>query len=108
MIKLSRFFKVEPAWRARGIGARRNRLKPSDLLLQLEQCVETQPCAVSAPLEAFDPDSFAGLQRPCRTRNGCSSWVLRVESPVKALRCFKYELVVHSSKKVSWGEHRAD
>ena len=60
MIELSRFFEVEPAWLAWGIGARRNRLKPSDLLLQLERCDETQLRAVSALLEAFDPDSFAG------------------------------------------------
>lgn len=60
MIELSRFFEVEPAWLAWGIGARRNRLKPSDLLLQLDRCDETQLRAVSALLEAFDPDSFAG------------------------------------------------
>ena len=60
MIELSRFFEVEPAWLAWGIGARRNRLKPSDLLMQLERCDETQLRAVSALLEAFDPDSFAG------------------------------------------------
>ena len=60
MIELSRFFDVEPAWLAWGIGARRNRLKPSDLLIQLERCDETQLRAVSALLEAFDPDSFAG------------------------------------------------
>ena len=60
MVELSRFFEVEPAWLAWGIGARRNRLKPSDLLLQLERCDETQLRAVSALLEAFDPDSFAG------------------------------------------------
>ena len=60
MIELSRFFEVEPAWLAWGIGARRNRLKPSDLLTQLERCDETQLRAVSALLEAFDPDSFAG------------------------------------------------
>ena len=60
MIELSRFFEVEPAWLAWGIGARRNRLKPSDLLMQLERCDETQLRAVSALLEAFDPDSFVG------------------------------------------------
>ncbi len=60
MIEPSRFFEVEPAWLAWGIGARRNRLKPSDLLMQLERCDETQLRAVSALLEAFDPDSFAG------------------------------------------------
>ena len=37
MIELSRFFEVEPAWLAWGVGARRNRLKPSDLLMQLER-----------------------------------------------------------------------
>lgn len=60
MIELSRFFEVEPAWLAWGIGARRNRLKPADLVAQLEKCDETQLRAVSALLEAFDPESVAG------------------------------------------------
>ncbi|MBL6814954.1 MAG: helix-turn-helix transcriptional regulator [Pseudomonadales bacterium] len=60
MIELSRFFDVEPAWLAWGIGARRNRLKPADLVAQLEKCDETQLRAVSALLEAFDPESVAG------------------------------------------------
>ena len=42
MIEISGFFEVEPAWLAWGIGARRNRLKPSDLLMQLERCDEPQ------------------------------------------------------------------
>ena len=60
MMELSRFFDVEPAWLAWGIGARRNRLKPADLVAQLENCNETQLRAVSALLEAFDPESVAG------------------------------------------------
>ena len=60
MIELSRFFEVEPAWLAWGIGARRNRLKPADLFAQLEKCDETQLRAVTALLEAFDPESVAG------------------------------------------------
>ena len=35
-------------------------LETSDLLMQLERCDETQLRAVSALLEAFDPDSIAG------------------------------------------------
>ena len=60
MMELSRFFDVEPAWLAWGIGARRNRLKPADLVAQLENCNETQLRAVSALLEAFDPESVVG------------------------------------------------
>ena len=54
MLELSRYFGVEPAWLAWGIGARRNRLKPSDLVSQLEKCDEPQLRAISALLEAFD------------------------------------------------------
>lgn len=60
IMELSRFFDVEPAWLAWGIGARRNRLEPADLVAQLENCNETQLRAVSALLEAFDPESVAG------------------------------------------------
>ena len=60
MIELSRFFDVEPAWLARGIGSRRNRLKPADFVAQLEKCDGIQLRAVSALLEAFDPESVAG------------------------------------------------
>jgi hypothetical protein len=55
MLELSRYFDVEPAWLAWGIGARRNRLKPADLVERLQRCEETQPRAVSALLEAFEP-----------------------------------------------------
>jgi transcriptional regulator with XRE-family HTH domain len=55
MLELSRYFDVEPAWLAWGIGARRNRLKPADLVEQLQRCDETQLRAVSALLEAFEP-----------------------------------------------------
>ena len=54
MIELSQFFDVEPAWLAWGIGARRNRLKPIDLITQLEQCDEPQLRAISALLESFE------------------------------------------------------
>ena len=54
MLELSRYFEVEPAWLAWGIGARRNRLKPADLVSQLEKCDEPQLRAISALLEAFD------------------------------------------------------
>ncbi|NCF45167.1 MAG: helix-turn-helix domain-containing protein [Proteobacteria bacterium] len=56
MLELSRYFDVEPAWLAWGIGARRNRLKPADLVEQLQRCDETQLRAVSALLEAFEPN----------------------------------------------------
>ena len=55
MLELSRYFDVEPAWLAWGIGARRNRLKPADLVEQLQRRDETQLRAVSALLEAFEP-----------------------------------------------------
>lgn len=57
MLELSRYFDVEPAWLAWGIGARRHRLKPADLLSQLVRCDEVQLRAVSALLEAFDANS---------------------------------------------------
>lgn len=57
MLELARFFDVEPAWLAWGIGSRRARLKPDDLLPQLAQCDETQLTAISALLEAFDNGS---------------------------------------------------
>jgi transcriptional regulator with XRE-family HTH domain len=60
MLELSRYFGVEPAWLAWGIGARRNRLKPTDLVSQLEKCDEPQLRAVSALLEAFDQHSSVG------------------------------------------------
>ena len=60
MLELSRYFEVEPAWLAWGIGARRNRLKPSDLVSQLEKCDEPQLRAISALLEAFDQHSELG------------------------------------------------
>ena len=60
MIELAEVFDVEPGWLAWGIGARRNRLKPADLVAQLEKFDETQLRAVSALLEAFDPESVAG------------------------------------------------
>lgn len=53
MLELSRFFDIEPAWLAWGIGSRRARLKPEDLLTQLGQCDESQLAAVSALLDAF-------------------------------------------------------
>jgi transcriptional regulator with XRE-family HTH domain len=59
MLELSRYFDVEPAWLAWGIGARRNRLKPADLVEQLQRCDETQLRAVSALLEAFEPHQEA-------------------------------------------------
>ena len=59
-MELSRFFDVEPAWLAWGIGARRNRLEPAELAAQLENCNGTQLRAVSALLEAFDPESVVG------------------------------------------------
>ena len=55
MLELSQNFDVEPAWLAWGIGARRNRLKQSDLVEQLQRYDETQLRAVSALLEAFEP-----------------------------------------------------
>ena len=60
MLELSRYFGGEPAWLAWGIGARRNRLKPTDLVSQLEKCDEPQLRAVSALLEAFDQHSSVG------------------------------------------------
>lgn len=59
MLELSRYFEVEPAWLAWGIGARRNRLKPGDLVPQLEKCDEPQLRAISALLEAFDQHTSA-------------------------------------------------
>lgn len=56
MLELARFFDVEPAWLAWGIGSRRNRLKPDDLIPQLAKCDDTQLTAISALLEAFDRD----------------------------------------------------
>ncbi len=56
MLELSRFFDVEPAWLAWGIGSRRNRLKPDDLIPQLAKCDDTQLTAISALLDAFDQD----------------------------------------------------
>ena len=56
MLELSRFFDVEPAWLAWGIGSRRNRLKPDDLIPQLAKCDDTQLTAISALLDAFDHD----------------------------------------------------
>lgn len=53
MLELARFFDIEPAWLAWGIGSRRARLKPEDLLTQLGQCDESQLAAVSALLDAF-------------------------------------------------------
>lgn len=63
MLELSRHFEVEPAWLAWGIGARRNRLKPADLVSQLEKCNEPQLRAISALLEAFDQPGGAGGPR---------------------------------------------
>lgn len=56
MLELARFFDVEPAWLAWGIGSRRNRLKPDDLIPQLAKCDDTQLTAISALLDAFDRD----------------------------------------------------
>ena len=56
MLELSRFFDVEPAWLAWGIGSRRNRLKRDDLIPQLAKCDDTQLTAISALLDAFDQD----------------------------------------------------
>ena len=55
ILELSRCFDVEPAWLVWGIGARRNCLKPTDLVEQWQRCDETQLRAVSALLEAFEP-----------------------------------------------------
>ena len=63
MLELSRHFEVEPAWLAWGIGARRNRLKPVDLVSQLGKCNEPQLRAISALLEAFDQHGGAGGPR---------------------------------------------
>jgi transcriptional regulator with XRE-family HTH domain len=61
MLELARFFDVEPAWLAWGIGSRRNRLKPDDLIPQLAKCDDTQLTAISALLDAFyrDPETLA-------------------------------------------------
>jgi transcriptional regulator with XRE-family HTH domain len=56
MLELARFFDVEPSWLAWGIGSRRNRLKPDDLIQQLEKCDDTQLTAISALLDAFGRD----------------------------------------------------
>ena len=55
MLELSQYFDVGPTWSAWGIGARRNRLKPADLVEKLQRCDETQLRALSALLEAFEP-----------------------------------------------------
>ena len=56
MLGLARFFDVEPVWLAWGIGSRRSRLKPEDLVPQLARCDEAQLTAISALLDAFDGD----------------------------------------------------